>query len=772
MPEIVKYSLPDQMAIKDAELTGSTAIVGRTGLSTPQYVNTNRAIMNTNHTSQYLVPVYTDFPRIFTNMENTVGKHSDGYYAADSDLKVFRKVGKFKKKNPAFYYLFVYNKKRKRYEVITRQGNKNLTESFGYGINNEVIDSYKKGDKIKEGTVLYHSTSYDEYMNYGYGKNAITIYSTDSWTSEDSAYVREGFANSFQTYDVDQIEIIINDNDCLLNLFGERGEITEENKDYYYKPIPEIGSIVSGVVLAKRQRYKKQQFYDLKRDSLNEIHDEDMTYLVDENTEILDIEIFNNNEDRKINSFNRELYRLYDLQTEFYYEIIDTIEEIIATGKDYSRDIDYLYKRALEMVDTEKKWKFGDNPFSNLGLRIHIRHLTPLKVGHKVTGRFGNKSVISKVVPDDEMPVTEDGRRVDLVLNLLAIVNRTTSMALYEIEFNSYSHQMVKKMKWMNTLEERADLFFRYLDLFNHKQYLSFYKDYCSLDKKGKEEYIQEIIDGGIYLNQPPIENVADGDRPIFDRMNAIRKEFPWLKNEFLFFKTRWGYMIKILSPYYVGEMYIMKLKQSDKRGFSARSTGAIDMKGLPTRSHKSKSHLERFSETPIRMGEYETLNLSICLGSMDLASFHAFYRTSPKGRKDLVRLIMSDPESENQIDLIDDSYTSRVAEILQVLFKSLSIEIDFVDTDNMISPMDFYKLKIHTYKKKKMKLICTDYQFEILQTASAMQDLILERNGVCKMDALMKFINKEMKKRHLFVESEPQDVKEILGDELYSLLL
>ena len=44
-----------------------------------------------------------------------------------------------------------------------------------------------------------------------------------------------------------------------------------------------------------------------------------------------------------------------------------------------------------------------------------------------------------------------------------------------------------------------------------------------------------------------------------------------------------------------------MKLKQSDRRGFSARSTGALDTKSLPTRSFKSKSHLERHSSSCIK---------------------------------------------------------------------------------------------------------------------------------------------------------------------------
>ena len=41
--------------------------------------------------------------------------------------------------------------------------------------------------------------------------------------------------------------------------------------------------------------------------------------------------------------------------------------------------------------------------------------------------RYGNKSVISEIRDDEDMPYTKDGRRVDLILNLLAIINRTTS---------------------------------------------------------------------------------------------------------------------------------------------------------------------------------------------------------------------------------------------------------------------------------------------------------------------------------------------------------
>ena len=111
MPEIVKYSLTDALNTSDKTLTGSTSLIGRTGLGIPSYVNTNRAIMNTSHSNQSVVPIHPDFPRIFTNMENTVGKHSDGYYESDSDLDVFKKIAKFETKNHKAHLFLLKNKK-------------------------------------------------------------------------------------------------------------------------------------------------------------------------------------------------------------------------------------------------------------------------------------------------------------------------------------------------------------------------------------------------------------------------------------------------------------------------------------------------------------------------------------------------------------------------------------------------------------------------------------------------------------------------------------
>ena len=56
--------------------------------------------------------------------------------------------------------------------------------------------------------------------------------------------------------------------------------------------------------------------------------------------------------------------------------------------------------------------------------KVYIAKKRKLKVGDKMAGRHGNKGVISKIAPVEDMPYLEDGRTVDIVLNPLGVPSR------------------------------------------------------------------------------------------------------------------------------------------------------------------------------------------------------------------------------------------------------------------------------------------------------------------------------------------------------------
>lgn len=57
-------------------------------------------------------------------------------------------------------------------------------------------------------------------------------------------------------------------------------------------------------------------------------------------------------------------------------------------------------------------------------IEVEVAEIRKIQAGDKLAGRHGNKSVISKVLPEEEMPFLEDGTPVDIVLNPLSVVSR------------------------------------------------------------------------------------------------------------------------------------------------------------------------------------------------------------------------------------------------------------------------------------------------------------------------------------------------------------
>ena len=68
----------------------------------------------------------------------------------------------------------------------------------------------------------------------------------------------------------------------------------------------------------------------------------------------------------------------------------------------------------------------GDDlsPGVNELVRVYVAKKRKISEGDKLAGRHGNKGVISKIVPEEDMPFLEDGRPVDVILNPLGVPSR------------------------------------------------------------------------------------------------------------------------------------------------------------------------------------------------------------------------------------------------------------------------------------------------------------------------------------------------------------
>ena len=88
-----------------------------------------------------------------------------------------------------------------------------------------------------------------------------------------------------------------------------------------------------------------------------------------------------------------------------------------------SRQIDVLRKITDERIGKLKK---GDElpPGVIKLVKVYIAMKRKLSVGDKMAGRHGNKGVIARIVPAEDMPYMPDGTPVEIVLNPLGVPSR------------------------------------------------------------------------------------------------------------------------------------------------------------------------------------------------------------------------------------------------------------------------------------------------------------------------------------------------------------
>src|SRR6516162_67241 len=104
--------------------------------------------------------------------------------------------------------------------------------------------------------------------------------------------------------------------------------------------------------------------------------------------------------------------------------------------------------RALQAIRDEKisKLRRGDElpPGVIKMVKVYIAMKRKLSVGDKMAGRHGNKGVVSIIVPEEDMPYTEDGTPVDLILNPLGVPSRMNVGQILETHLG----WAAKQLRW------------------------------------------------------------------------------------------------------------------------------------------------------------------------------------------------------------------------------------------------------------------------------------------------------------------------------------
>nr|YP_009391855.1 RNA polymerase b-subunit [Acrosorium ciliolatum]ARW59999.1 RNA polymerase b-subunit [Acrosorium ciliolatum] len=116
--------------------------------------------------------------------------------------------------------------------------------------------------------------------------------------------------------------------------------------------------------------------------------------------------------------------------------------------KDTSLRLPNAAKGRIVNVKVFKRQK-GDDlpPGTNIIIRIYVAQKRKIQVGDKMAGRHGNKGIISKILPKQDMPFLPDGKPIDIILNPLGVPSRMNVGQLFECLLGLAGEYLSKRFK-------------------------------------------------------------------------------------------------------------------------------------------------------------------------------------------------------------------------------------------------------------------------------------------------------------------------------------
>ena len=219
------------------------------------------------------------------------------------------------------------------------------------------------------------------------------------------------------------------------------------------------------------------------------------------------------------------------------------------------------------------------SPGVNQAVRIYIAQKRKISVGDKMAGRHGNKGVVSRVLPVEDMPYLPNGRPLDIVLNPLGVPSRMNIGQVLEIHLS-----LAAKALGFNV----ATPVFDGANEVDIMDTLDLANDYVNLsweefEKKHKKELLPEVMD---YLSENRDHRELWKGVPI-SRDGKVRLR-----------DGRTGEYFD--SPVTIGHMHYLKLHHLVDDKIHARSTGPYSLVTQQPLGGKAQFGGQRFGEMEV----------------------------------------------------------------------------------------------------------------------------------------------------------------------------
>lgn len=284
---------------------------------------------------------------------------------------------------------------------------------------------------------------------------------------------------------------------------------------------------------------------------------------------------------------------------------------------------------AVKMVFNEKldRLKKGDElpPGVIKMVKVYVAIKRKMQVGDKFAGRHGNKGVVSKVLPPEDMPYLADGTPVDMVLNPLGVPSRMNIGQVLEVHLGWAAHNLGKQLSahlenWNaeNVRKEMKDVFAD--------------TEISQKLEKADEESLKRMLVAmkhGVHVGTPVFDGARESDvKNLFAKANLPER------GQSILFDGRTGE--PFTNPVTVGIMYMLKLHHLVEEKIHARSIGPYSLVSQQPLGGKAQFGGQRLGEMEVwaieAYGAAYSLQEFLTVKSDDVAGRTRMYESIVKG--------------------------------------------------------------------------------------------------------------------------------------------
>ena len=276
-------------------------------------------------------------------------------------------------------------------------------------------------------------------------------------------------------------------------------------------------------------------------------------------------------------------------------------------------------------------------------VKVFVAIKRRLRPGDKMSGRHGNKGVVSKIVPVEDMPYRENGKPVDIVLNPLGVPSRMNVGQILETHLGWACSELGENMKKLvNENQKRFEKNEKISNLLKSVYGKEVFSE--NLDKLSKTEFkdLCENLQSGVPISTPVFDGAKEQDVTNMLGLATLPKS-----GQTTLWDGRTGE--KFDREVTVGTIYMLKLHHLVEDKIHARSTGPYSLVTQQPLGGKAQLGGQRFGAMEVwaleAYGASYTLQEILTVKSDDVAGRVKVYETIVKGEENFESGI---PESFN----------------------------------------------------------------------------------------------------------------------------